>query len=111
RRTDAIRRQTHPRFAFAETRPETGSPQKTILLANSSRGLMGAILGKMGRFGGRRAAGFDGRADFANSIRKRGKNRPRERYQGVCGSPLREPLRSRFYGEGEPGRAGDVKES
>src|SRR4051794_7707267 len=52
----AIRRQTRSQFAFTETRPETGTPQKTR------------------------------------------KNRPRERYQGVCGSPVRESLRPRFYG-------------
>jgi hypothetical protein len=33
------------------------------------------------------------------------------RHQGLRSSPLREPLRSRFYVEGELGRIGDVKES
>src|SRR4051794_4777595 len=54
-----IRRQTRPRFAFAETRSEVGTPQKTL------------------------------------------KKPACVRYQRVCRSPLREPLRSRFYVEGE----------
>jgi hypothetical protein len=41
--------------------------------------------------------------------RKRRTNRPCERSQGVCRSPLREPLRSRSYGEGEPAGGGIVK--